>query len=191
VYELRSCAWNVWGNLITPEGRGIKIGNLYLVPFSLIEEYRDLKDQILSLIGCCSMFALVFLSTVKIIYLLIKGKKASHKDYNVCMSLVLSMAAFLNMIGMTGIFNSFMIFFIGTLISSVAIWNIMAFIQGRVQMEYFMEKEIKEAYPKGVTLKDMKAHAVPSEVSLWRKRYIKLISLYTIWWLVLCVIYSI
>lgn len=168
VYELRSCSWNLWGNLVTSERKGIKIGNLYLVPFRLMEKYFILKDRILCTVGYNVMAFPAYFALFKLLYVLVKevkkGTKAGPKDYNACMNFLVFEFAFLDVTAIADYTNSFISFLVGIIISLVCAWYILTFVQGGLRMEYLMEEKVEDLYPKGVTLRDMKEHADPSEV---------------------------
>lgn len=193
VYDLQFCSWDIWGNLVTPEKKGVIIRGRDLLPFSLLEEYPGVKERIFSGIGFWIMAVPFLLTMLKTLYFVIEQKKFENRQlyqyfYYCYMNFIISILGF-NVAVMTDFSNSFMSFFIYEIVFSGIVLIIIPFIQGRGQTEFNVE-EITEVYPKGMTLKDMRQNSIPFEVSFWRKKYITLVLIYIFLWFVICVIHS-
>lgn len=192
VYDLQSCSWNIFGKFVIPEKKGIVICGTYIYPFSVCEEYPVLKDQILSNIGGWFMAAPFLFINLRILYLIMKQKHFEKKNldqklYYNCMCYIVSISA-VGVIYIIDSADSFMCFFIYELLFSSIMLIVIPLIQGRTYVEH--TDDIEKRYPRGMMLRDLIENSVPSEVSLWRKRYIGLVFIDICLWIVICILHA-
>ena len=189
VYPLQACSWNIFGSFVAPEKSGIVVRGIYIIPFSLCEEYSNIHKQILATIGLFGMLAPVLVITFKIIYLcLMKGGVELKKDYEYYSKIFVFPCAFAVAL-ITDIANSFLEFLIiETLFLAFVFW-VIPFVQRSAEIEY-NETGKGKCYPRGMLLKNMLEEADWQEVASWRKSYAVILAIYVTVWIAISVISS-